>query len=323
MNLLKSKFFLGALVVVAFAFANVASAAFTYTGLLKMGMTHGSVVSLQQTLNMTSCKVGMVGTAGAPGFETTYFGAKTVTAVKCFQMAHGLTADGVVGPMTGAKLATVMDTTSTPGCPMGALYNSMTGAPCTGGTTTNFPAGCSSNAGFSTTTGLSCAGGTTPSTPNGTLGNGEGDIDNVSETSSDDSSVEEGSTGEIFAFDVEIDGDVMIDRVDIYMEVVDSTSGSEDADDYFASAILMVDGEEVAEVDVEDFSQEDYDSVTNGTTDDDEYRVRFSNLDLVFADGDEPEFALAMVGNNTIDSDDRDEEWTVSLETDSIRFTDG
>jgi hypothetical protein len=88
----------------------------------------------------------------------------------------------------------------------------------------------------------------------------------------------------------------------------------------------LVDGEEVAELDVDDFDQDDFNNVnviTNGATADDEYRLRFSGLGLVFEDGDEPEFVVALEANNSIDSDDRNEEWTIGLDTDSVRFVDG
>jgi peptidoglycan hydrolase-like protein with peptidoglycan-binding domain len=77
----------------------------------------------------------------------------------------------------------------------------------------------------------------TDDTDSADLGDGEGDIE-VSAASADDSDIEEGGSGEVYAFDVEVEGDVEINRVDVYMEVVDSTSGSEDADDYFAGATL-------------------------------------------------------------------------------------
>jgi hypothetical protein len=84
----------------------------------------------------------------------------------------------------------------------------------------------------------------------------------------------------------------------------------------------MVDDEEVAELDVNDFDDDDYSgNVTNGTTDDKEYRLRFSNLGLVFADGDEPEFQVGFEVRSSLDSDDLDADWTVAL--DSARYADG
>src|SRR3989344_3966228 len=111
-NLLKSKTFkVGGLVIgVAFAIAmmlslaaNTASAqtttvvapAFTYSGLMKIGMSGPGISTLQAALN--SVQSTQIVVDGA-------FGPATRAAVVQFQMSHGLVADGVVGPITGASL---------------------------------------------------------------------------------------------------------------------------------------------------------------------------------------------------------------------------
>jgi peptidoglycan hydrolase-like protein with peptidoglycan-binding domain len=156
------KFLVGALatLVAVIGFASVSHAAYVQTSTLKLGSKGAQVVSLQQTLNMTACKVSTTG-VGSAGFETTTFAAKTKAAVQCFQAANGLTADGVVGPMTGMKLAAVTGTVSTglpAGCVSTAGYSTVNGAPCSGTpATTVFPAGCISSVGFSSTTGQACS----------------------------------------------------------------------------------------------------------------------------------------------------------------------
>jgi peptidoglycan hydrolase-like protein with peptidoglycan-binding domain len=143
-----------------------ASAAYMQTTTLQYKSTGSQVMALQQTLNMTSCKVATSG-AGSPGMESSYFGSETKAAVQCFQAANGLTADGIVGPMTGAKLAAVTGsmTVSTglpAGCSSTTGYSTISGAPCSGTpSTTVYPTGCVSSTGYSSTTGVSCSTGMT------------------------------------------------------------------------------------------------------------------------------------------------------------------
>jgi peptidoglycan hydrolase-like protein with peptidoglycan-binding domain len=156
-----TKILIGAFMVAALGVAS-ANASFTYTSFLKQGSKGASVMSLQQTLNMTSCQVAAAGKAGSPGMETSYFGPATTAAVKCFQASKGLTADGLVGKNTGAALAAVMGGGGLPaGCTSTSGYSSTTGQSCAGGSGTVLPPGCTTSAGYSPVTGQSCAGGNT------------------------------------------------------------------------------------------------------------------------------------------------------------------
>jgi len=317
------KFFLGAMAIVAlFAVVgvNTVSAAYTHTTTLRYGSTGSQVLSLQKALNSHGFIVASVG-AGSPGMETMYFGQLTKNAVMAFQKAKGLSmVDGIVGHQTGTALAANTGggvSTGVPLCPNGnTTASNCTMAP--GGSVPLCPNGMTlaSNCTLS-------PGGSNNNNNNGSLGNDDGDITGVAEISTDDSSAPEGETSEVFGFEFDVEGDVSVDRVDFYMEVDNSTTASDNPDDYFSSAILMIDGDEVAELDVEDWDQDDYGVVANGGTDDDEYRLRFSGLDEVFDDGDNPKFTLAFVTNSSIDSDDLSGNWTVELENDSIRFVDG
>lgn len=111
-NVLKSKVLLGAMIVLAAVvgamFIATTANAYTHSVTLKMGSTGSQVMELQKALNASSCKVASSG-VGSSGMESTYFGGLTKAAVMCYQSANGLTADGVVGPMSGAKLAMVVD----------------------------------------------------------------------------------------------------------------------------------------------------------------------------------------------------------------------
>src|SRR3989339_586396 len=138
-NPLKSKLFLKIVIITIFLFigASIVSAAQgSITKTLKYGMKDIQVKYLQQFLNEKGYIVSRVG-AGSVGLETTYFGRATETAVKAYQRAKGLTADGIFGFKSRASLSGIMTFYSTP-------------------VVTNYPAGCNSNSGYSAFSGLPC-----------------------------------------------------------------------------------------------------------------------------------------------------------------------
>lgn len=277
------------------------SCGYTWTRNLNMGDTGADVMELQKFLNsMSETQVAPAGSAGGPGSETSYYGPATGAAVANFQMkyrAEILSPLGLVNPTTF----------------FGNSTRAQANAVCAGmGDMMDDDMGDDDMMDDDDDDSSSAS-----------LGNDEGDIDNVDSTSADDSNINEGELGAIFAFELEIDGDVEVDRVDLFLEVDNNAGVSNDADDYFTEAQLWVDGEEVASLDVDEFDDDDYNTFVTGTTNDDEFRLRFTNLGLVFEDEDEPEFVLGLVAANNIDSADLSADWIAALPVDAIRFVDG
>jgi len=71
---------------------------------LYKGLTSNDVKDLQKALNLDPATRVASSGAGAPGYETTYFGTLTEAAVKKFQAKYGISTTGYVGPLTRAKL---------------------------------------------------------------------------------------------------------------------------------------------------------------------------------------------------------------------------
>jgi peptidoglycan hydrolase-like protein with peptidoglycan-binding domain len=78
----------------------VVSANFIFNTDLSLGMTHPDVLQLQKYLNSHGYLIAASG-AGSPGYETTYFGTLTQSAVAKFQTAKGISpAAGYFGSVT-------------------------------------------------------------------------------------------------------------------------------------------------------------------------------------------------------------------------------
>jgi len=241
-----------------------------------------------QNANVTALQnflisAGQVIPAGATGF----FGSQTRTALAGWQAANGVSpAVGYYGPITKAAIDAACVVVPTPVTPDEDEDED------------------DNDSGSSAT-----------------LGNDEGSIEEFDQVSGDENNLEEGMLGGVLGFELEIEGDVEVDRVDVFAEVDDRDPASDDADDYFVSASLWMDGKMVSEVDVRDFDDDYRGEVANGGTDDEEFRIRFSGLGLVFEDGDMPEFQVAFEMRNSLDSDDLAADWVVVV--DELRFTDG
>src|SRR3989344_8070046 len=247
-NLLKSKFLLGVLVVVAvFAVVGVtlpstAAADCSITTTLREGSVGVEVQCLQ----------GIVG-ATADG----KFGPLTKAAVMAWQAGRGLVADGVVGPLTRAALMGAPTGNFPAGCTSATGYSATTGVKCDTGVSSGLPAGCSTTSGYSPTTGAKCDGSTTGGAASGPLTGGAGSIEDADFVS--------GLTGEEVGEDsddvkvagLDIDAD---DGSDLNLTAVrlDFTIGTADQDfeDYADEVSLWFEGEEVARVDADAFNDD-------------------------------------------------------------------
>src|SRR5207302_651613 len=108
----------------------------TFSRNLRVGSIGQDVKCLQVILNMSSSTQISVLGAGSPGNETTYFGQRTLVAVKKWQAQQGWTPASQVGPLSRAKLNAWLLTTSS---------TTTTTTTTTGG----LPVGCTSTSGYS------------------------------------------------------------------------------------------------------------------------------------------------------------------------------
>ena len=215
--MLKNKLFAGAIFALALFVAGSVSAAYTFPNKID---TLQEKKDVQTVLNMVVTPSPMLTVDGV-------MGAKSIAAVKAFQTMKGLTADGLIGPMTRAALeaAQAGAPVATAGCPAGALFNATTGAPCTTVTTT-LPAGCVAGAMFSSTTGASCATGVVATTTTG--GATEGYLVLQSAPVAVVASANQSDIGDnVMAFGVKAkNSDIKIQRVNVHLT---SVSGSNNA----------------------------------------------------------------------------------------------
>jgi hypothetical protein len=306
-----TKIFVAALAAVAI-FASAASASYTHSGLLKMGMTSSQVMSLQQTLNGGGFLISTTG-AGSPGMESTHFGAKTKAAVMAFQSAKGLHADGVVGAQTGTALAAMTGgSVSYPaGCMSTSGFSSVTGLPCTSTAGSTLPTGCTSTSGFSPVTGASCSGSTTGGTTTGPLSGTAGDINVTAYSSGLETQVGEGSAPtKILGFEVKADAGSDVNLSSVKVSFVNSGSGSKRFTRYANTvSIFAEDGTKIGSSSVADFSE------SSNT-----YSRSIAVSSVVRAN-QKARFFISVDGLSNIDSTDYNTDaWTATLN--NIRFSD-
>lgn len=281
----KFKFFAAALVLGVFALVASASAAtYTWSSTLKQGSTGPAVMNLQKFLNMWPGTQVSTSGAGAPGMETSTFGPATKAAVIRFQVANGLTADGVFGPASAAKAVALQASGSTGG--------------------SNLPAGCVAGAMFSSTTGASCTGGSTTTVS----GNNAGTLE-LSATSTDvEDDVEEGATEKVVGVEAQAeDSDIAITNVKVEIEAT-TTAYSTRIEKYLDSVSVWLGDKKVGEVDADSFSK-------NGNV----YTKTISVSGAVVKEDDEENLYVGVTALDSVDDDAQ----TFDVSITDTRYTDG
>ncbi|MCC7160281.1 peptidoglycan-binding protein [Candidatus Nomurabacteria bacterium] len=306
MSILKSKFFLGVMVVavmlvgVVAVKATTASADCSITTTLRVGSKGEQVKCLQAGLSLV-----------ADGS----FGPKTQAAVVAWQKSMGLVADGIFGAKSRAAWTGVSVVPGLPaGCSSTTGYSSTTGMPCSGG---SYPAGCASGSGYSTTTGLPCSGagtlpagcataagyssttgvpctsttGVAPSGTNGYLTDITGDSTNRVST------VYESETDKVVAgFRVTARlASQTVDRVRVKMRNTDTGSSSANLAKYISSASLWLGSTKLATMSVLDADR---------STSNDTYTFNFSGLKALVNKDEIGRFYVSVSANGSLDTTD-------------------
>lgn len=149
-----------------------------------------------------------------------------------------------------------------------------------------------------------------------TVSGGESDLNNFEGSSGNDSDVEEGGEAEVMDFEFDVDeADAEVERVDVMFK---STGADGDTEPWevFDEITLLLDGDEVGSADGSDEDNWDEDE-------DDEYRIRFTNVDSVVDEDSSPEFTVMVGTQNNIDDVDSDVAWTVWVPEEGVRALDG
>lgn len=289
---------------------------------LTPGTSHPEAMAVQKFLNsMADTQIAAVG-PGSPGQETDYYGSLTAEGTKKFQQKYA-----------AQILAPIGLTAPTPN--WGPATMAQANALCAGG--------------GGTTGGGTTGGGDVPPPPPpapGGVGDDDDDDDDDDNggSSSGSNSGQEASLEDFdelgdpsdeeldegdedvaifgFEFDVE-DGDASVRRLDVHFMGVSNSNcfpgaGICETDPWKALETVSVwyDGEKIAEEDAD--NEGDWDEQAS-----DEWRIRFTGLDVDLDEGDSPEFLIGVTTQDNIDDSDLDQTWQVWIPDNGLRALDG
>lgn len=261
---------------------------------LSTGSTGADVQALQQFLNSNaSTQVAATG-VGSAGMETQYYGALTAAAVSDFQVLYRsdvLTPLGLVnptgyfGPSSMAK-ANSLCATAMPGDDDDEDEDE---------------------------------GEDEGEDEDDDLQGGEADVNSLDYSDEEDEAAEGEEDVPVLSveFDVE-DGDVQLERVDVSFDNSAIGAGGEsDPWDAFDEVSIWVDGDKVASADATD--EDDWSDQTGGV-----YEFRLTNVDEIFREDTTGEIivAVSVQGSVDVDGDATEDDWTVRIPADGLRFMD-
>ena len=153
----------------------------------------------------------------------------------------------------------------------------------------------------------------------GDLSGGEADLGEADLVREESSGNEGEAEVEVFTVEFDVDdADARVERMEITASSTNSTL-SNNPWDFFDRVSVWVDGDEVAEMDVD--SRGDWDEEDGQG--DDEYVLNLTGLDIDVEEGDQAEITVAFDIAGNIDTADLAQDWVFSIDTDGIRAVDG
>lgn len=256
-----------------------------FTQSMGVGSAGPHVRALQQFLNRDPDTRLSVSGAGSPGLETQYYGPITANAVSRFQAKYR------------AEILTPLGL-STPTGYFGPSSIAKANALCT--VVVPPPAGDDDD-----------------DDQTGELEGGEAVLRDFDVDDGADTSISEGQDNAP-VMDVEFEvreGDVEIDRIDVALDHV--SGGDDEPWDVFDTLSIWMDGDMVAEMDVDDEDVWNEDDPESG-----DYTVRLTSISEIVREGDTAEFTVALTVAGSVDDAENGVDWEIFIPDDGIRVMD-